>query len=153
MENSNNGTKYVSIILFSLVVIAFVIFYTMVGKATNNIDDLESEKQQNEEQQSSYAEQASGLEESKSSLENLVSSLNSELSVINKKISDIEKQIEDKNKEIEDTKAELDEAKVMEQKQYDDMKLRIRFMYEMGNQSYFEILFSGDSIADRKSVV
>ena len=78
MENSNNGTKYVSIILFSLVVIAFVIFYTMVGKATNNIDDLESEKQQNEEQQSSYAEQASGLEESKSSLENLVSSLNSE---------------------------------------------------------------------------
>ena len=33
-------------------------------------------------------------------------------------------------------------------KQYDDMKLRIRFMYEMGNQSYFEILFSGDSIAD-----
>lgn len=148
MENSNNGTKYVSIILFSLVVIAFVIFYTMVGKATNNIDDLESEKQQNEEQQSSYAEQASGLEESKSSLENLVSSLNSELSVINKKISDIEKQIEDKNKEIEDTKAELDEAKVMEQKQYDDMKLRIRFMYEMGNQSYFEILFSGDSIAD-----
>ncbi len=50
MENSNNGTKYVSIILFSLVVIAFVIFYTMVGKATNNIYVLESEKNQNEDQ-------------------------------------------------------------------------------------------------------
>lgn len=148
VENNKNDTKYMSVILFSTVVIFFVICYTMVGKATNNIDDLESEKQQNEEQQSSYAEQASDLEESKSSLENLVSSLNSELSVINSKISNIEKQIEDKNKEIEATKTELDEAKETEQKQYDDMKLRIRFMYEMGNQSYFEILFSGKSIAD-----
>jgi spore germination cell wall hydrolase CwlJ-like protein len=119
-----------------------------VGKATNNIDDLESQKQQNQEQQSSYEERASGLEESKTSLENLVSSLNSELSVINDKITDIQKQIDDKNTEMQQTKDELEEAKLMEQKQYDDMKLRIRFMYEMGDQSYFEILFTGDSIAD-----
>lgn len=148
MENTNNGAKYISVILFSFVVIGFVIFYTMVGKATNNIDDLESQKQQNEEQQSSYEEHASELEESRASLENLVSSLNSELSVINEKISDIEKQIEEKNAEIEQTKADLEEAKRMEQEQYDDMKLRIRFMYEMGDLSYLEILLSGDSIAD-----
>lgn len=148
MENRNSGTKYIGIILFSFVIIGFVVCYTIVGKATNNIDDLESEKQQNEEQQSSYEEHASGLEESKSSLENLVSSLNSELSVINDKITDIEKQIWDKNTEIENTKAELEEAKLMEQKQYDNMKMRIRFMYEMGDQNYFEILFTGKSIAD-----
>ena len=148
MENRNSGTKYIGIILFSFVIIGFVVCYTIVGKATNNIDDLESEKQQNEEQQSSYEEHASGLEESKSSLENLVSSLNSELSVINDKITDIEKQIRDKNTEIENTKAELEEAKLMEQKQYDNMKMRIRFMYEMGDQNYFEILFTGKSIAD-----
>lgn len=149
MENTNNGTKYVSIILFSFVVIGFVICYTMVGKATtNNMSDLESKKQQNEEQQSSYEEHASELEESRASLENLVASLNSELSVINEKIADIEKQINEKNAQIEQTKLELEEAKSTEQKQYDDMKLRIRFMYEMGEQSYFEILFSGDSIAD-----
>lgn len=148
MENRNSGTKYIGIILFSFVIIGFVVCYTIVGKATNNIDDLESEKQQNEEQQSSYEEHASGLEESKSSLENLVSSLNSELSVINDKITDIEKQIRDKNTEIENTKAELEEAMLMEQKQYDNMKMRIRFMYEMGDQNYFEILFTGKSIAD-----
>lgn len=148
MENTNNGTKYISIILFSFVVIGFVICYTMVGKATNNMDDLESKKQQNEEQQSSYEEHASELEESRASLENLVASLNSELSVINEKIADIERQINDKSAEIEMTKQELEEAKSTEQKQYEDMKLRIRFMYEIGDQSYFEILFSGDSIAD-----
>lgn len=148
MENTNNGTKYISIILFSFVVIGFVICYTMVGKATNNMDDLESKKQQNEEQQSSYEEHASQLQESRASLENLVASLNSELAVINEKITDIEKQINDKNIEIEQTRQELEDAKLIEQKQYEDMKLRIRFMYEMGNQSYLEILFSGDSIAD-----
>lgn len=148
MENTDHGTKYISVVLFSFVVIAFVVLYTKVGKATNNMDDLESRKQQNEEQQSSYEEHASELEESKTSLENLVSSLNSELAVMNDKIRDIEKQIEEKNSEIQQTKDELEAAKEMEQKQYDDMKLRIRFMYEMGDMSYLEILFSGDTIAD-----
>lgn len=148
MDNSKSSKQYISIIIFSFVVIGFVILYTMVGKATNNLDDLESQKQENEEQQSSFEQQASGLEESKSSLENLVSALNSELAVMNQKISDIEKNIEEKNVEIENTKTELEDAKTMEQKQYEDMKLRIRFMYEMGDENYFDILFSGTSIAD-----
>ena len=49
---------------------------------------------------------------------------------------------------VNEAKAELEEAKLMEQKQYDNMKMRIRFMYEMGDQNYFEILFTGKSIAD-----
>ena len=149
MDKGREGQKYIGILLLSFVIIFFVIIYSTDSKATNNnMKDLESQKQENEEHQSSYEEQASGLEESKASLENLVSSLNSELAVIGEKINEIERQISEKENEIEENQAALDEAKESEDKQYADMKLRIKFMYEMGDKSYFDILFSGDSIAD-----
>lgn len=149
MNKETHETKYISVLVFSIVVICFVVGYTLIGKATSsNLGDLESQKQQNQQNQSSYEQQASQYQESKSSLENLMAGLNSELAVMNDKLANIQKQIEDKNQEIENTRNELEEAKKTEQQQYEDMKLRIKFIYEMGNSSYFEILLSGDNLAD-----
>lgn len=149
MNNSKSETKYISVIIFSIVVIAFVVCYTMVGRATqSNLSDLENEKQSNEENLSSYEQQASDLLETKTSLENLVSGLNSEIARINEKIADIEQQIADKTLQIEATGEELEAAKALEEKQYNDMKLRIKFMYEMGDTSYFDVLLSGASFID-----
>lgn len=149
MDNNKNETKYISVIIFSIVILAFTVCYKVVGNATqNNMSDLESEKKNNEENLSSYEQQASGLLETKTSLENLVSGLNSEIALINEKIADIEKQIADKTLQIEATKEELESAKISEQKQYDDMKLRIKFIYEMGEASYFDVLLSGASFVD-----
>lgn len=149
MNSSKSETKYISVIIFSIVVIAFVVCYTMVGRATqSNLSDLENEKQSNEENLSSYEQQASDLLETKTSLENLVSGLNSEIARINEKIADIEQQIADKTLQIEATGEELEAAKALEEKQYNDMKLRIKFMYEMGDTSYFDVLLSGASFID-----
>lgn len=149
MEKNKVETKYISVVLMSILVLTFVVCYTMVSKATQtSISDLESEKKENEEQLSSYEQQASDLQGEKSSLQNLVSGLNSELALINEKIQEIESQITEKTTQIELTKQELEEAKEQEQKQYEDMKLRIRFLYEMGNESYLDILFSQSTLAD-----
>lgn len=148
MENTEKNKKYISVIFFSLFVIMFVVCYSIVGKATNNINDLESQKRENEENESSYKEQASELAESKESLENLVSSLNSELSVIYEEISDIEAQIEEKKVQIEATKQEIIDAEEIEKQQYDDMKIRIKFMYESGSGNYLDVFLSEDSIAE-----
>lgn len=140
--------KYISTIIFSFIIIIFVILYAQVGKASGNLSDLESEKEANEQSQSMYEEQASNLQESKTALENLVSGLNSELAVINERLSDIQKQIAEKESELVQTRQELDEAKEKESEQYRDMKKRIQFMFEMGDTSYIEILLSKGSIAD-----
>ncbi|MDE7157347.1 MAG: cell wall hydrolase [Lachnospiraceae bacterium] len=140
--------KYISTIIFSFIIIIFVILYSQVGKASGNLSDLESEKNANEQSQSMYEEQASNLQESKTALENLVSGLNSELAVINERLSDIQKQIAEKESELVQTQQELDEAKEKESEQYQDMKKRIQYMFEMGDTSYIEILLSKGSIAD-----
>lgn len=148
MENYTNERKYISIIVFSIFIFAFVIGYTIIGKATPDMDALESEKQENEENMSSYAEQASDMMESRSELESLVQGLNSELTVINETIAELESQVAEKNQQIEDTAMELESAKEQESKQYDDMKLRIQFLYEMGQDTYLDVFLSGSSIAD-----
>lgn len=147
-ENDYMKKKYLSSIFFSIIVMAFVVLYSQVGKANGNLSDLESEKKANEQSQSMYNEQVSGFEESKGALENLVSGLNSELSIINKKISDIEEQMSEKESILALTQQELGQAKEDELEQYNAMKKRIQYMFEMGDTSYIEILMSGGSIAD-----
>ncbi len=147
-ENDCMKKKYISTIIFSFIIITFVILYAQVGKASGNLSDLESEKNANEQSQSMYEEQASNLQESKTALENLVSGLNSELAVINEKLSGIRTRISEKESELLQTQQELNEAKEKESEQYRDMKKRIQYMFEMGDTSYIEILLSKGSIAD-----
>lgn len=135
-------------IILSIIVILFVFIYSQVGKATGNLSNLESEKEENEQQQSILNEQASDLEESKGTLEEMVAGLNSELSVINDKIKEIDESIANKESEIIKTNEEVEAAKESEKNQYEDMKKRIQFMFEMGDKSYFDILISGNNIAE-----
>lgn len=89
-----------------------------------------------------------GLEKSKSSLAAYVRELDNNLLEIQTKITNLSEMIEQKELEIAQTKEELDAAIVREEEQYEAMKLRIKNMYERGNDFYFEILLSAKSFSD-----
>ena len=89
------------------------------------------------------------------SLENQTSALESELAGINQDILDLndeittaEMQIEILQGEIERTTDALAVAEENEQQQYEDMKTRIKYMYEHGNASLLEMLFSAENMTD-----
>lgn len=46
------------------------------------------------------------------------------------------------------TGEELREARVVEEEQYEAMKLRIRYMYENGESSYWDMLFQSQSMSE-----
>ena len=52
------------------------------------------------------------------------------------------------NGEIARTSDELDEAMANEEQQYEDMKARIKYMYEHGNATLLELLFSAEDMSD-----
>lgn len=94
-------------------------------------------------------------EETKESLENKTSSLEQELAGINEElfqiseqISTAEMQIEITNGEIQRTKDSLALAQLEEAEQYQNMKTRIKYMYETGNASLLEMLFSAKNMSD-----
>lgn len=88
------------------------------------------------------------LEKSKSSLKNYVKELDGQLIDIGEKIEELKSLISEKETEIKETKKELEEAIAVEEKQYEEMKVRIRFMYERGDQFYLDMLAGASSFGD-----
>lgn len=95
-----------------------------------------------------HAEDKKSLESKTSDLQDQLTGINQELLSISDEISTAEMQVEITNGEIQRTKDSLEKAKANEAKQYDDMKTRIKYMYETGNATLLEMLFSAENMTD-----
>ena len=112
-----------------------------INDAKNQIEDLKDQKKDAEDT-------VNDISGKKDALESDLSGLNGQLSDIVAQINDLEGQISDKQGEIDQAKEDLAAAEAQSAKQYEDMKLRIQFMYENGQTSYVEMLLSADSFTD-----
>lgn len=88
------------------------------------------------------------LEGQTTALEEELAGINQEILDLTEQLSTTEMQIEILNGEIERTSDALAEAEANEAKQYEDMKTRIKYMYEHGNATLLEMLFSAEDMAD-----
>lgn len=93
-------------------------------------------------------ETVDSLRDKTSTLQNELNGLNNELSSISADVDRILAQITDTTAQVEQTKTELGEALANEEQQYNDMKMRIRYMYEEGKTAMLDTLFSAVSMAD-----
>ena len=148
-NTDSQKTHYGGLIVTSLMVLLFMVCYTMVGNATQTLSELESEKQKNQEQMSSYREQAGSLQETRNELESIVEGLNADLMLIVEKIGDLEDKIKIKTTQLVTAREEYEQAREEERRQYGDMKLRIRYMYEAADNSYMDIFLSNESFSER----
>ena len=77
-----------------------------------------------------------------------VKELDGSLTKLEGELDQLSTQIGNKEQEIADTSVALEQAKETENKQYADMKLRIKYMYENGNVEFIEIILSAENISD-----
>lgn len=88
------------------------------------------------------------LRDQTSTLQNELNGLNNELSSITADIDSTLAQIAETTAQVEQINTELGEALADEEQQYNDMKMRIRYMYEEGKTAMLDTLFSAISMAD-----
>lgn len=88
------------------------------------------------------------LKDSKGSVEKKLSQLNKSMIEISAQITELENQLIAKNEQIILTQQELVLANAVADKQYEDMKIRIQYMYENAQTSYLEAFFASEDIAD-----
>lgn len=119
-----------------------------IKEKENQINDAKKERDKMKSSLTDIEAVKKELEKSKSDLNTYISELDASLSDMQANIDELEQQISDKEAEIEETKKELEAAKEQQQKQYDSMKERIRFMYERGDSYLLELLINSDSYAD-----
>lgn len=89
------------------------------------------------------------------SLQQKTNELSGELSQVNEDLSSLSSEldftiskVESTAKAIELTKVSLADAQAKELQQYNDMKLRIKYIYESGDLSFLELLFSAEDMTD-----
>ena len=90
-------------------------------------------------------EKASQLQNQKKAAEDEKASLAAQLESIAADMEEIQKNIEAKEEELTAKEEELVQAKVEENNQYEDMKKRIKYMYENGNVQFIEILLESQT--------
>jgi spore germination cell wall hydrolase CwlJ-like protein len=113
------------------------------------LNKAKEEKEQTENAKENTENQKKSLEITKNSLIGQLSTLNDELTEVSENLNQIESDIAVKEQDIEDTTAALDEAIALQDKQYESMKQRIRYMYENGgSSSYMNVLLASESFSD-----
>ena len=93
-------------------------------------------------------EDISSLEGQTATLQNELEGINGEILSLSEEISTAEMQIEILNGEIARTSDALAEAVENESQQYENMKSRIKYMYEHGSATLLEMLFSAENMTD-----
>ena len=88
------------------------------------------------------------IKDSKEEAEREVQELQSELNRITEKISKLEAQLIEKGEQIAEAEKDLKAAKKKEKQQYEDMKLRIQFMYEAGQTDLISSLLEAETFSD-----
>lgn len=94
------------------------------------------------------ADDVKSLENKTNDLQSQLDGINQELLAISDEIASTETQIEDANNEMLRIQDSLAISKENEARQYEDMKTRIKYMYENGSSSLLEMLFSADNMTE-----
>lgn len=138
-------------------ILALALIFTMVPQitvqakgdaSTTSLSEAQKEKEALEKQLKDAKKLISELKDSKGDVEDKVEELNNELIDISARITTLENQLAEKSTEIADAETQLAQAEDEKQKQYEDMKLRIQYMYENSQSGYLEQLLDSRSASE-----
>lgn len=119
-----------------------------INSIRQQISQAQEEKEATENAKKATEENIGGLNTAKDSLQGQLNSLTADLTEISQNLEEIESNIIDKNEEIWETQEKLQVAKETEASQYAAMKRRVKYLYEEGNQTYYELLINAGSFAE-----
>ena len=130
-------------------------FEEKIKQSQERKEELEQLLQEAEDRKSDYEkhkqEMQATLEQLQKEMDDVIAyieQLDTELMGVTEHLADLEVQIAEKEDSLEEVQLQLEAAIVAEEEQYDTMKKRIRYLYENGNESIWDILVSSDGLAD-----
>lgn len=115
--------------------------YATVSDEKGKLSDLNKQKQEAESQNQE-------LKASKSEAEQYIKSVDKQLTNLSTEIYETDKKLDKTQTQIDKTTKKLKSAQESINVQYDDMKLRIQYMYENGDTQMIDLILNSDSISD-----
>ena len=126
-----------------------------INQAENNIEDTKHRIEELNNQRDQLKGDIQSVQNYVNELDAALSAITGSLIDYQKKINDKQadidakmNQISDKMKEIASAESDLADAQKSEREQYEAMKLRIQYMYECGETTFLDMIFSASDLSD-----
>ena len=116
-------------------------YQSAIEKAKKEKEELEAKRQE-------AADRIAALEADKKSTEEYIQKVDEELNLAYAQMEELEERIALCADALDTAKIELEDAVDTKEKQYATMKARIKYMYENGETSFWELLTGADSLED-----
>lgn len=129
------------IVLFLTIYIPSMASQEKIDETKQTIDRLEDERRET-------GGRLEALEQDAAYLDGRIKELNGQLATLAGELNRLEQEIQEKEESILVNEALLVKARDREKEQYEDMKLRIRFLYERGDSELLEQFLTAESISD-----
>lgn len=128
---------------------AFILFLmTAEPVLATTISELQNDIKNQQSQLNSVNQQIAGYQDAQEGVEEEISDLDAEMVALLTDINLIQEAIEDKEEDIANTQIAYDEAVAEKDEQYESMKVRIKFMYEKGDDSYLQLFLGAKNMGD-----
>jgi len=119
------------------------------------ISDIQSQIDATQNSLNSINDKIDSLSDEQDLIQEKIDDLNAEIinmmtsiQMKEEEIQEKESDLDQKQLEINDAEAAYEEAKASEEKQHEDMMVRIRYMYENGNSTYLGLFLGGNGLGD-----
>ncbi len=137
------------VVLTVCVLIAALVIPAYADVTQSDIDEALAVKAEEERELASTEERLTELERLRGDNEAYLNELSIQLSELAGQLDDIRNLCSEKEAELEEVRAELARQNALADEQYEDMKVRIQYMYEeTSNTGILEALFSAGSFTD-----
>lgn len=163
MRNKKTFAKTIACLLIMVVMVDGLAITTFCATSTQlqqEKDEIERKKQEEtakKKQQQAELDKANKkagqIEDDLEDVEAEIEEVDANLVETMASVELINTEIAEKEEQIEETTAQYEEAKKNEEDQYEAMKLRIRYMYEKGDETYMQMLIEAQSFSDMMNKV
>lgn len=114
----------------------------------SKLSDYQNQQQQLQLQQKATQSKISSLQAQEQSLQAQVQTIEAQLSTLQRQVVTSEAGIQARTAQISQLKNEITQTQKQIDQQYQVLEKRVQVMYEDGNTSYFDVLFSATSFSD-----
>lgn len=129
-------------------IVLLVLHTTYFVTAADSISDYQEQQKEILNQIENGKNDLEEKNEKKETTSEVIKELDDHLASLQNGLNTLEEQVAGKEESIRYIQEELNKAKEAEDGQYDQLKKRIKFMYETGDTNYLDVLFRAESLSD-----
>ncbi len=130
------------------IVAAAAVTATVPTLYADTLDDLKEKQEELRREQEELEKKSDDLQNKKDVTQEEIDALEKQLKELLDKINELDVQASELTAQIFETNQKLDEQIAIQNRQYNEMKLRIQYMYENQNADVAETFISSGSMAD-----